>query len=168
MIIVKMKKGLIKEIIIGVLIVEIMQIISVMIYHCQYAQKSVKIFCSGGADNVIKIWNWEENNCEITLNGHSDWVKCLFQLKNGYLLSGSADKTIKIWNEDRIVEALIGHNGAVRSICQINDNYFAYSSFDKTIKIWDINKKICVNNLLGHESFVIWIIYHQRKFYSNF
>ena len=36
--------------------------------------------------------------CILTLTGHTSFVNCLLQLKNGDLVSGSADKTIKIWN----------------------------------------------------------------------
>ena len=33
----------------------------------------------------------------ITLIGHEKWIKCLYQLNSGEILSGSDDKTIKFW-----------------------------------------------------------------------
>ena len=77
--------------------------------------------------------------CEATLTGHKKWVRCLFQLNNGYLLSGSEDKSIKVWDENNnLINTLEGQMHFVRAICQIDDDLFASASFDKTIKIWNI------------------------------
>src|SRR5579863_8224376 len=31
---------------------------------------------SGSCDNTLKIWNVETETCELTLRGHTDFVKC--------------------------------------------------------------------------------------------
>ena len=35
--------------------------------------------------------------CEMTLKGHSGFVRCLVQLADGRVVSGSADNTLKVW-----------------------------------------------------------------------
>ena len=66
---------------------------------------------------TIKIWNWEEGSCIATLSGNKHWVKCLCQLSNGYILSGSHDNLIKIWDENnQYLTELDGHTESVRSI----------------------------------------------------
>ena len=47
---------------------------------------------------TIQIWNVTSGLLERTLRGHTDHVDCLLTLKNGSLISGSEDKTIKIWD----------------------------------------------------------------------
>ena len=117
--------------------------------------------CSGSADTTIKIWDWENGTCENTLTGNNHWVKCLTQLSNDYIISGSQDNLIKVWYNNSDIFDLPGHNRSVRSICQIgNTNYIATASFDHTIKIWDISKRIQVQTLEGHSSSVINVIYH--------
>ena len=49
---------------------------------------------------MIKIWNVNNGSLIRTLTGHTDWINSLAVLPNGYLVSGSSDKTIKIWNTD--------------------------------------------------------------------
>ena len=35
---------------------------------------------------------------ELTFQGHTNTIRSVSQLKDGNIISGSADKTIKIWN----------------------------------------------------------------------
>ena len=119
----------------------------------------------GSADENIKIWDIENdnNNCVQTLIGHERWVKCILELDNGIILSGSDDKCIKLWEYDieefkyKLIKTLKEHNHSVRALCQIDEKYFASGSFDFTIKIWEINTWDCVQTLIGHESIIIWI-----------
>ena len=45
-----------------------------------------------------KLYSW--------LKCHDKYKKCLYQLKDGTLLSGSDDKTIKIWKNNKCIKAL--------------------------------------------------------------
>ena len=120
--------------------------------------KTSKFLCSGGADLTIRIWDWENNKCLQILKGHEKWVKCILELDNGIIVSGSDDKSIKLWKDNFNIKTIFGHTNSVRSFCQINSSYFASGSFDSTIKIWEINTWVCVQTLEGHESNIICII----------
>ena len=55
---------------------------------------------------MIRIWKphasgeWQQ----VALQGHIDSVECLQVLPDGRIVSGSADKTIRIWNGDPVDE----------------------------------------------------------------
>lgn len=50
---------------------------------------------SGSYDNTLKIWSLKSGECSHTLRGHIAHVLCL-QFHCNTLVSGSADKTIKV------------------------------------------------------------------------
>ena len=120
--------------------------------------KNNKFLCSGAADLTIRIWEWEKRNCLHILKGHEKWVKCVLELDNGIIVSGSDDKSIKLWKNNYNIRTIVEHTNSIRSLCQINKNYFASGSFDFTIKIWEINSWECVQTLMGHESNIICVI----------
>jgi WD40 repeat protein len=57
-------------------------------------------FITGDYDGSIKMWSTSQFTFknENTLKGHTDSVSDLVFLNNGYLVSTSFDKTIKIWD----------------------------------------------------------------------
>ena len=55
-------------------------------------------FASGSFDNTIKIWDFKEQKCVNTLEGHLSNVICIINY-DGKLISCSNDRTIKIWEE---------------------------------------------------------------------
>ena len=120
--------------------------------------KEKNYLCSGAADLTIRIWDWEKNKCLHILKGHEKWVKCVLELDNGIIISGSDDKTIKIWKDYNNIKTIEEHDNSIRSLCQINKNYFASGSFDCSIKIWDINTWECIQTLIGHDSNIICVI----------
>ena len=56
-------------------------------------------FVSGGMDNVVKQWNWEQRSEQGVLRGHIGPVWTVAYTPDGAsILSGSEDKTIRIWD----------------------------------------------------------------------
>ena len=113
--------------------------------------------CSGGADLLIKIWNWKTGECLSKLEGYNNWIRCICQLNDKILLIGS-ENIITIWENQQVKAYLTDHEHDVRDICVINENYFASGSFDNTIKIWETKEFNCIQTLKGHNSNVIKII----------
>ena len=56
------------------------------------------LVASVSCDTTIKICHTTTKTCIVILTGHSSWVQCILQLRNGYLVSGSFDEARKIWN----------------------------------------------------------------------
>ena len=77
-----------------------------------------------------------------TLDASNDTVEGLQLLKNGCLVSGNGDKTIKIWNVNggNLITTLYGHKGSVCSLALLDNGFLASSGEidDKTIKIQQI------------------------------
>jgi WD40 repeat protein len=77
-----------------------------------------------------------------TLTGHADSIWSLALSNDGHILiSGSADKTIKVWNVDdgQPLFTLTGHTDVVRAIALGYDGQtIASGSGDGTIKLWDV------------------------------
>ena len=121
---------------------------------CSIIKINEHALVSSSYDNLIKIWNLNNQFCEFTLFGHDSPVFCILMLKDGRLASGSGtnNKSIKIWNlkQKKCEFTLIGHKREVRDIKQISNMFILTASVDKTIKVWNIYKKICVQTLVSH------------------
>jgi WD40 repeat protein len=115
--------------------------------------------CSGSADLTIKIWDWKNQRLISSIKTpHNKWVKCIYQLNDGTLLSGS--ENICVWTNQNFtpIKKLCDHKHYIRTLCQIDDNHFASGSFDKTIKIWNIRDFTVAQTIEAHNSNVICII----------
>ncbi|KAJ3162907.1 Mitochondrial fission protein [Geranomyces variabilis] len=80
------------------------------------------------------------NTCFKTLYGHTDSVECLdFDMPFGTLVSGSADKSLRVWDlsSHRCAALLQGHTGWVRTV-QIKDQTVMSGSGDHTIRQWNL------------------------------
>lgn len=53
--------------------------------------------CSCSKDKTLRIWNLENGNTEKILRAHTDYVRCLYFMRDGRILSGSDDRTIRMW-----------------------------------------------------------------------
>ena len=76
------------------------------------------------------------------MSGHKGTIFCIqFSSNNCYILSGSADNTIKIWSVQEGVEkdCLTGHSNWVYTAKFSNDNLFVASGcFSGKIRLWSI------------------------------
>jgi WD40 repeat protein len=69
-------------------------------------------------------------------------VECVdFESPYGYVVSGSADKTLRVWDISRhqCVGVLDGHTGWIRAV-QLSAYTVASGSGDHTVKLWDISR----------------------------
>lgn len=69
---------------------------------------------AGLNENTVLSASWDETACVwkldgttnplITLSGHQSAVWSAIQLTSGDIITGSADKTIKVWNKDGLIQ----------------------------------------------------------------
>jgi len=95
----------------------------------------------------------------IFKKGHNGEVESVFVTPDGkYIVSGSADKTIKIWDFEKgeEIRTLRGHQKHVSSVFVTPDKkHIVSGSFDKTIKIWDFKEGKEIRTLKGHTDMVL-------------
>jgi len=98
---------------------------------------------SVATDNLIKIWDTNNSKCDLTISGHTSWVRHMAMLPDGRIVSASDDKTLKIWNIDTHNEklkscdlTLTGHTYYIFGVVVLSDGRIVSCSHDHTIKIW--------------------------------
>ncbi|KAI4207348.1 MAG: hypothetical protein LQ346_000597 [Caloplaca aetnensis] len=108
-----------------------------------------------GSDRNVALWkpvDEQLNGVTALLNGHTDDVTVVkfFSPAEGWpnlLLSGSADRTIRLWQNDPIsdnvhitVGVLEGHASSINCIDTVHERQvLASGSADATIKIWKLD-----------------------------
>lgn len=107
---------------------------------------------SGSNDKMIIIWDLESGKPALSLIGHTDTVCCLAISKDGNLVSGSWDKTVRIWNGSNCIAELKGHSLAVWAVISLDNGDIVSGAADKTIKIW--RNKTCISTITKHTDVV--------------
>ena len=95
-------------------------------------------------NGALNIWDVIEKKVNFRFQGHKSAIWSLIETSNGYLISGSSDKTLKIWDilnrKEKCISTLKGHKGTVFCIGEIDNDKIISGSEDSTLKIWDIQK----------------------------
>jgi len=97
-------------------------------------------------DALCKIWNVRTRQCLATLAGHLDCVECVKWGGEGFIYSGSRDRTIKVWathgpkggasksdttnSMGKLVKTLKGHGHRVNSLALSCDYVCRTGPFD--------------------------------------
>jgi WD40 repeat protein len=122
----------------------------------------------------IKLCQFNDSIFEIILKGHDALVICLLYFQDDFLLSGSADSSIKVWNttDSTLIETLKSHSQAVLCLVKLSENRVASSSDDTTIKIWQFgdmpNKTGQTREIItlnGHSNPIRTLFYYGYKNY---
>ena len=100
-----------------------------------------------------------------SLLGHKKPISCIIQLRNGQIVTGSSDFTIRIWKEINgqfaEIHQIKEFTGNVYSLSQLKDGRILSSARDSnTIRIWDKNKDkyICEVTLSEHKASVTCMV----------
>jgi WD40 repeat protein len=100
--------------------------------------------------------NTKNLNIKKILTGHSSPLYALTALKNGNLVSGHQDSTIKIWNltDASLNLTLSGHADIVNSLVVLENGYLVSGSWDTSINIWDTDNRKLIRTLKGHSDYI--------------
>ncbi|NEU81928.1 NACHT domain-containing protein [Nostoc sp. UIC 10630] len=113
-----------------------------------------KLYATGEANGVIRLWQLTDNKQILVCKGHTNWVRSIvFSIDGKILISGSYDKTIKLWDiqTGQCLKTLYGHKDVIRSLAiSTKNNILASGSNDATIRLWDISTGECLQILPDH------------------
>lgn len=116
---------------------------------------------SASWDMTTKLWCLETQQSKLTIQAHEMAVWAVVQLSNGIIVTGCADKSIKLHSEEGVyLKTLTGHTDCVRGITVLNDTDFISCSNDASIKVWDSTTGKCVETLYGHPNFIYSVAAH--------
>ena len=91
---------------------------------------------TSGKDSTCKIWNVRTQQCLLTLCGHTDSIECARWGGEGFLYTGSRDRTIKVWTAKdgdtlgKLVRTLKGHGHRVNTLALSSDHVCRTGPFD--------------------------------------
>ncbi|KAI1505846.1 ubiquitin homeostasis protein lub1 [Biscogniauxia marginata] len=123
-----------------------------------------KYIVSGSWDNTARIWSVRKWETEVVLSGHEGAVWDVLPLGESTIVTGCADKNIRIYDLRTSVagdvepRSTIYTPDVVRALCQIPQGHpssadIASASNDGIIRLWKLNGQQ-VGELRGHESFI--------------
>ncbi|HAN77705.1 MAG TPA: hypothetical protein DCQ31_08000 [Bacteroidales bacterium] len=127
-------------------------------------QKIVHSFLIGMLLSMLSAGALAQNAILTLQEGHNNPVTAL-SLNNSadYLISGSADNTIKLWNTKtgRLIRTFSGHSNIVNAVSFTPDESMLVSaSADKSLILWDFNTGKSVRQFTGHEGSVTSAVFH--------
>jgi phospholipase A-2-activating protein len=113
-------------------------------------QDGSSIALSGGQDHLVNAYIIPQSGLssssaltpDFTLLGHDDNVCALdvFQGTNGYIVSGSWDKTARIWKNWECAAILAGHTQAVWAVLALSEDLVLTAAADKIVRLYSISK----------------------------
>ncbi|UZJ52884.1 hypothetical protein CBS101457_002204 [Exobasidium rhododendri] len=115
-------------------------------------QRGTTLALTGGQDRMINAYEIPPASSSkatttalhpnYTLLGHDDNVCALdvFDGPNGYIVSGSWDKTARIWKDWECCAVLAGHTQAVWAVLALTDDLVLTASADKMIRLYSIKE----------------------------
>lgn len=129
----------------------------VKIHKTQYANCFISVELSGrhylcvAMKDIIHIIDIDTGNPYKILCGHEGSIDALFQLKDGRLISGSSDKTIKVWGieNEKCTHTLEGHDRGINVFFQMKNGVLLSGSEDRTINVWDVTKMDLIRSIGG-------------------
>jgi WD40 repeat protein len=95
---------------------------------------------------------------------HKEAIRCAVVLRDGRLVTGSKDKSIKIWNPQsfKCIKELTHHTSHVVSLCELDNGILASGSGDTTIALWDVSNNFKLINVLNSHKNTVYSIIQLR------
>ena len=108
---------------------------------------------------ALKCFYYWAKGWSKVLSGHTDWVRSVIKLNETTVVSGSADKTLRVWDlTNDTSRVLRGHTGSVYSVIKLNETTVVSASEDETLRVWDLTNDTPPRVLTGHTDWVESVI----------
>lgn len=104
----------------------------------------------------IQLWQLADQKRLLTLQGHTNWIRCIaFSPDGEWLASASDDQTLRVWHLAQGIcqQVLTGHTGSVYGVAFSPDGrLIASTGSDNTVRLWNLLQGNCVQVLEGHQA----------------
>lgn len=128
------------------------------------------IMASCGDDGTCRIWDIKTQKNVLAIAAHQNQVMCCdFNKYEDIVVTGSADKTLKLWdlrNVSRPLEILFGHRYPVKKakFSPFNRDLILSCSYDMTVQVWNMADpiKMLSRTFDRHHEFVSGIDWSQH------
>ncbi|MBI3858560.1 MAG: WD40 repeat domain-containing protein [Planctomycetes bacterium] len=135
-----------------------------LIYRVVWSADGKTLFTAGG-DKKVGVIDVKTGKVEY-LEGHTGAVLAL-ALHGEILVSGGADRTIRVWKGRTLMRTINNHWDAVHALAFSPDGkYLASGSGDKTVRIWQPEIGRLVRIVRGHEGAVLDLAWTARNLVS--
>ena len=113
-----------------------------------------RVLVSGSRDRSAGVWRASDGLPISRLRGHGGWVQAVGVRKSGEIVTGSADRTIRLWTPgDAPVWICGGHSGPVTTVGFASDDRTIYSSAeDGTIALWRVGEAEAIRTWKGADN----------------
>ena len=112
--------------------------------NCMEISEDRSLLITGGEDATIRLWATMSSpiECLSILYGHTSYITCC-GIFNCHIISGSADKSIRLWSIDSsdCIAILKGHQAVINHLV-FHERFIFSVSLDKTCRVWDIESNI--------------------------
>ena len=129
--------------------------------NCMAVSEDGSVLATGSEDRTARLWTTKTEYCECIgiLKGHEDYINCLV-IEDNYVITGSADKTIRKWDMSTCDCVLIfrGHTSLLNRLICTGDFIFS-GSYDRTARCWDFDTGECIRVFSGHKRGVYPLIF---------
>ena len=127
------------------------------------AARSTALSSAYSAQYTLPVWHPPWRLLRV-MAGHQGWVRSVaVDPSNEFLVSGSADRTIKCWDlaTGALKLTLTGHVSGVRCVRLSERHPYMFSAAeDKTVRCWDLESNKVIRNYHGHLSGVYTLAIH--------
>ncbi len=135
-----------------------------VIYRIAWSADGKTLFTAGG-DKKVGVIDVESGKVEY-LEGHTGPVLAL-AVHGDVLVSGGADRTIRVWQGRALVRTINNHWDSVHALAFSPDGkYLASGSGDKTVRIWQPEIGRLVRIVRGHDGAVLDLVWTSRNVVS--
>jgi WD40 repeat protein len=95
----------------------------------------------------------QKSGLSRVFEAHLNAVNAVAVLPDGRIVSGSADRTLRVWDVESgaSVATLHGHQGPVGAVAVLADGRIVSGARDNTLRVWSLESGTCTATFEGHK-----------------
>ncbi|XP_024961698.1 protein JINGUBANG-like [Cynara cardunculus var. scolymus] len=117
---------------------------------CLSMNEEAGLLYSSSWDRTFKVWKTSNSRCLESVKAHNDAVNSVISTTEGFVLTGSADGSVKVWKREGqgksmkhiYVQTLLNQDSAVTALAVSTTGAFVYcGTSDGIVNFWERRKQ---------------------------